>query len=169
MWLWLPPQSTAPSSAQSSTPFVAVKINLRFLAVLAIGLFLANTHGGTLAAKSALPPRYEVTSVREARLLAGPQCVAILGTGSMRPYIPSSPDPRQIVAYAATEPTSYDELRKGELVIYRWKEGLVIHQIVARQGESWISSGLANRRYDAEHVTRESYHRRVVRVYVIKR
>jgi hypothetical protein len=39
---------------------------------------------------------------------------------------------------------------------------------VARQGDNWISSGLANRRYDAVHVTRETYDRRVVRVYVIK-
>jgi hypothetical protein len=141
---------------------------IRFLAVLAIGLCLANTSGGSLAAKSALPPRYEVATPREARLLAGPQCIAVLGTGSMRPYIPASPDPRQIVAYASTEKTPYAELQKGELVVYRWQGGFIVHQIVARQGDSWISSGLSNRRYDALHVTRETYDCRVVRVYVIK-
>jgi hypothetical protein len=141
---------------------------LRFLAVLAIGLCLANTRGGSLAAKSALPPRYEVATLRDARLRAGSQCVAVLGSGSMRPYIPASSDPSRIVAYASTENTPYQDLQKGELVIYRWKGGFILHQIVARQGDSWISSGLGNPRYDAEHVTRETYARRVVRVYVIK-
>lgn len=86
----------------------------------------------------------------------------------MRPYIPASTDPRRIVAYASTEQTPYAELQKGELVVYRWQGGFIVHQIVARQGDNWISSGLANRRYDAVHVTRETYDRRVVRVYVIK-
>ena len=150
------------------SPFVAVKINLRILAGVGLALAAANLPGGGLAAKTALPPRFEVASEREARLLAGPQAVAVVGTGSMRPYIPASADPRKIVAFAATEPTPYDELKKGELVLYRWKGGLVVHQIVARQGENWISSGLGNAHYDAVHVTRQTYERRVVRVYVIR-
>jgi hypothetical protein len=145
-----------------------VTIKIRFFAALAICLFLANTPGGSLAAKSALPPRFEVAALRDARLLAGPHCVAVLGTGSMRPYIPASADPRQIVAFAALENTPYAELQKGELVVYRWRGSYVIHQIVAQQGDNWISSGLANRRYDAQHVTLETYYRRVVRVYVIQ-
>ena len=145
-----------------------MKTSLRLITVLGLALLTANTTGGYRAAKSGLPPRYEVASEHEARQLAGPQAVAVVGTGSMKPYIPASPDPRKIVAFAATEPTPYDELKKGELVLYRWKDGLVIHQIVARQGEGWISSGLGNPFYDGTRVTRATYDRRVVCVYVIK-
>ena len=145
-----------------------MNITLRFLAGVGLALAAANLPGGGLAAKTALPPRYEVASELEARQLAGPQAVAVVGTGSMRPYIPGSADPRQIVAFAATETTPYEELKTGQLVLYRWKGALIIHQIVARQGENWISSGLGNARYDAVHVTRQTYERRVVRVYVIR-
>jgi hypothetical protein len=141
----------------------------RFLAFFALALLVAQPSGSDLVAKSGLPPRYEVASEALARLLAGKQAVAVLGTGSMRPYIPASPNPQQIVAIAVTELAPYEELKNGELVVFRFKDSLVIHQIVAREGDRWISSGLANRHYDATRVSRETYERRVVRVYVIKR
>jgi hypothetical protein len=135
---------------------------------IGLALFAAQAVDIRHAGKSALPPRYEVASAREARILAGAKCVAVLGTGSMRPYIPASANPRQIVAFAATEPTPYEDLQKGQLVLYHWKGELVIHQIVARQGEGWISSGLSNPRYDGMRVTQASYYRRVIGVYIIK-
>ncbi len=144
-----------------------MKIILIILAILAVAFFSVNTTSEHHAAKSPLPPRYVVNTEQEARWLAWPQPFAVSGTGSMKPYIPASRHPGEIVAVAAVERPPYEYLKKGDLVIYRWNNKLVIHQIVARQGESWITSGLNNSYYDGPRVNRETFQSRVVRVYII--
>jgi hypothetical protein len=138
------------------------------LAISALVLFIVSTTAACRSAKSLLPPRYVVNSEQEAHTLGGwPQTVPVAGTGSMKPYIPGSTDPNDVVAVAAVESPPYEALKKGDLVIYRWKNKLVIHQIVARQGKNWIAAGLNNSYYDGPVVSRETFLNRVKQVYVL--
>jgi hypothetical protein len=149
-------------------PTAAMKITFIILAILTIAFFIVSPASERATAKPPpLPPRYLVETEHEARRLASSPTIEVLGTGSMRPYIPASADPRQVVAIADVEFAPYDQLKKGDLVIYRHEKKLVIHQIAARQGKSWITSGISNSYYDGPSVNRDTYHSRVVRVYVI--
>lgn len=115
-----------------------------------------------------LPPRYYLESEQELQSLRLEQTVAIAGTGSMKPYIPDSENPRDIVAIASVETPPYEELTEGDLVVYRGKQNLlVIHQIVARLGASWIASGLNNPRSDGPAVNRDTFRSRVKSVYIL--
>jgi hypothetical protein len=144
-----------------------MKLAPALLAIPFIALIVISTTAACRSAKSLLPPRHVVNSEAEAHTLGWPETVPIAGTGSMKPYIPGSPDPNDVVAIAAVECPPYESLNKGDLVIYRWKNKLVIHQIVAKQGKSWIASGLNNPHYDGPVVTRETFLKRVKQVYVL--
>lgn len=145
-----------------------MKITFIILAILTIAFFIISPASERASVKPPpLPPRFFVETEHEARQLASPPTIDVLGTGSMRPYIPASADPRQVVAIADVEFAPYEQLKKGDLVIYRFEKKLVVHQIAARQGKSWITSGISNSYYDGPSVNRETYHSRVVRVYVI--
>lgn len=115
-----------------------------------------------------LPPRYFVNSEQEANELGRPYTLSIAGTGSMKPYIPDSDDPSEVVAIASVEHPAYEALTEGDLVVYRSKNNhFVIHQIVARLGASWISSGINNRHHDGPAVNRNTYQCRVKSVYIL--
>lgn len=122
---------------------------------------------------SNLPPRIECRDQLDARTRAGAGAYAVLGTGSMAPFIPASlhgQDPRQtLVAYAVTEPASYADIQAGDLCIYspEFHNGLVIHQAAQRDSLGWIMSGLGNARSEAAwRVTSANFKGIVARVYV---
>ena len=144
-----------------------MKIILITLAILAVAFFAVSTPLTQRVISSSLPPRYIVKTEQEARRLAGESAVIVLGTGSMQPYIPASADPGNVVAIAAVERAPYEYLKKGDLVVYNWNNMFIIHQIMGRQGACWISSGLNNPHYDGPRVNRDTYHSRVVRIYII--
>jgi hypothetical protein len=99
-----------------------------------------------------LPPRIVCASESDARERAGLGAVGVRGTGSMVPFIPASPaNPMTIVAYAAPSGKRFNELRKGDLVVYYadWAKGNVIHQAAQKDGKGWIMSGLGNNRSEA--------------------
>lgn len=148
-------------------PSVAMKTTPTLLTFSAISFLIVSATVACRSAKDLLPPRYVVDTEQEARALGWPQTVAVAGTGSMKPYIPGSPNPDDIVAIAAVECPPYEALKKGDLVIYRWKGKRVIHQIVARQGKNWITAGLNNSYYDGPVVSRETFLSRVKQVYVL--
>jgi hypothetical protein len=97
-----------------------------------------------------LPPRHVCQSQLDAKAQAGLGAVEVLGTGSMAPYIPAAPsglDPlKTVMAYAAPSGRTFDDIRKGDLVIYKpnWSNGLVIHQAAKKDKGGWIMSGLHN-------------------------
>jgi len=162
------PQAAVENHRGGGHPTAAMKITFIIFAIPTIAFFIVSPASEHVSAKPPpLPPRYLVETEQEARQLASPPTIDVLGTGSMRPYIPASADPRQVVAVADVEFAPYDQLKKGDLVIYRFEKKLVVHQIAARQGKSWITSGISNSYYDGPSVNRETYHSRVVRVYVI--
>jgi hypothetical protein len=144
-----------------------MKTTSTLLVIPALACFFIGATAACRSAKSMLPPRYIVNTEQEARTLGWPQTVAVAGTGSMRPYIPGSSDPNDVVAIAAVECPPYEALNKGDLVIYSREKQLVIHQIVARQGENWIASGLNNSHYDGPVVNRDTFKSRVKRVYIL--
>jgi hypothetical protein len=144
-----------------------MKLFLIIVAILVVAFFVVATPVAFRPAKPSLPPRHVVQTEQEARRLAGQSAVIVLGTGSMHPYIPATVNPNQIVAIAAVERAPYDYLKKGDLVVYKWENTFIIHQIMGRQGKSWISSGINNPHYDGPRVTPETYHSRVVRIYII--
>jgi hypothetical protein len=166
LWTYLkPPWKTTGGGGH---PTAAMKIIFIILAILTIAFFVIGPASERVTAKPPpLPPRFFVETEQDARQLALSPSIDVLGTGSMRPYIPASADPSQVVAIADVEFAPYDQLKKGDLVIYRYENKLVIHQIAARQGKSWITSGISNSYYDGPRVNLATYHSRVVRVYVI--
>lgn len=99
---------------------------------------------------SSLPPRFEMRSQLDASLAAGGTAVAVLGTGSMAPYIPPAKpgqDPlTTVVAYAVPSSRPFADIRKGDLIIYRpsWATGAVMHQAAQKDSRGWIMSGLNN-------------------------
>ena len=121
-----------------------------------------------------LPPRVECASQAEARDLAGLHGVAILGTGSMAPYIPPAPagrDPlRTVCAFAVLDASaSFDSITPGALCIYApgWANGgLVIHVAAEKDRAGWIMSGLNNAHSEAAwRVTPANFRGIVRRVY----
>lgn len=122
---------------------------------------------------SNLPPRIECRDEAEARTLAGPAAIAVLGTGSMAPFIPAAlpgQDPRKtVVAYAVIEPATYADIQAGDLCIYEteWTPGLVMHPAAMKDFGGWIMSGTGNARSEARwRVTPANFRGIVARVYV---
>lgn len=110
-----------------------------------------------------LPPREPCENRADAVAKAGAFArangglvIAVLGTGSMAPYIPAAPtgeDPRgYITAYAVTVPATFADIKPGSLCLYRaeWSPSVsVIHQAAQRDGDGWVMSGLHNARSEA--------------------
>lgn len=144
-----------------------MKITPTLFVIPVLALLIAGATAACRSAKSLLPPSYIVNTEQEAHTLGWPQTVAVAGTGSMQPYIPGSSNPDDVVAIEAVECPPYDSLKTGDLVVYRSGKKLVIHQIVARQGENWIASGLNNSHYDGPVVNRETFQSRVKCVYIL--
>jgi hypothetical protein len=117
-----------------------------------------------------LPARIVCASEAEAVLKAGAGAIPVRGTGSMVPFIPASPaNPMSIVAYAAPSGKRYNELRKGDLVVYYadWAKGNVIHQAAQKDGKGWIMSGLGNKQSESfARVTEKDFFFHVEAVYV---
>lgn len=124
-----------------------------------------------------LPPRDESDRTQAAALLAangwalannGGTIAAVLGTGSMAPYIPAG-DPAQVVAYAVTRNgATFDDVTPGAVCVYRHSAspvGVTIHGAAERTGSGWVMSGLHNSRSDIR-MTRENFVGIVVRVFV---
>jgi hypothetical protein len=138
------------------------------LAALAALLLLAYCQHRSMV--NGLPPRIVCASEAEAKEKAGLGALGVLGTGSMVPFIPASPaNPQMVVAYAAPSGKRFNELQKGDLVVYyaSWARGNVIHQAAQQDGKGWIMSGLGNKHSEAfARVVAEDFVCHVEAVYV---
>jgi len=105
---------------------------------------------------------------------SGGVVIAVLGTGSMAPYIPAAPpdaNPREwIAAYAVTAPATFADIRPGSLCLYRaeWSPSVsVIHQAAQRDSLGWVMSGLHNPRSEPQwRVTPANFIGITARVFV---
>ena len=99
-----------------------------------------------------LPPQEVCRNEADARARAGASAIAVLGTGSMAPYIPAAPpgfDPLKVtVALVTLRPAAtFADIRAGDLCVYHaaWLVGSTIcHQAAQHDADGWIMSGLAN-------------------------
>ena len=104
-------------------------------------------------------PMPRIVAFEEARAFAkqhdGFSVIAILGTGSMAPYIPASPagtDPRKTVVAYAVVGGKFEDVQTGTLCAYKPqdREGeLWFHLASAFTHGGWIMTGLANDYYES--------------------
>ena len=146
------------------------------LAVLVLGLVvvlgLALRSERVLTA--GLPLRIIAKSQAEARTLAGLGAVAVLGTGSMAPYIAAAPagtDPLATVrAYVVTvQGATIADVRAGSLCIYipEWAGRHVMHQAASFSEGGWIMTGLGTKTYEnAERMKGRNFVGIVARTYI---
>ena len=121
-----------------------------------------------------LPLRIVAKSQQEAQTLAGLGAVAVLGTGSMAPYIAAAPkgsDPlATVMAYAVTvQGATIADVRAGSLCIYvpEWAGRHVMHQAASFADGGWIMTGLGNKGYEnAERMTGRNFVGIVSRTYI---
>lgn len=121
-----------------------------------------------------LPLRIVATSQAEAQALAGPGAIAVLGTGSMAPYIPFAAtglDPLATVcAYVVLVPgATVEAVTPGALCIYvpEWARRNVMHQAATFAEGGWIMTGLHNQDYEnRERMTGRNFVGLVARTYV---
>lgn len=142
-------------------------ILIPLIILLLVGIALVKRSHNTMV--HALPPSVQ-SSPAEVQLLvlAGVDMVAVQGTGSMRPYIPSGNAANEIVAYVSIERVPFSDLKQGDLVTYRTQAGNILHQLAAKDGDGWIASGLHNAGYDRSRVTVSNFTGRVVKTYIVK-
>lgn len=140
-------------------------------AVVALIAVVAWWHQRQMVA--ALPPRIVCTSLEDAWIKAGPTAIAILGTGSMAPYLPHAQDGQDplktVVGYAKPSGAAFSAIRKGDLVVYwaEWVNGNVMHQAAQHDSGGWIMSGLHNSQSESfARVTAESFRAVIGEVYV---
>jgi len=108
-------------------------------------------------------------ALAKARTKAGSGPIySILGTGSMAPYLPAG-QPDEIVAYAIARPgATFADVRKGNLVVAldpNNPAGATMHQAGAKQGATWILTGLANTRSDTGRMTPDTFLAIVAKTY----
>lgn len=138
-----------------------------------IGLILAAVAWQRRTMVQGLPPRIVCANEAEARAKAGPTAIAVLGTGSMAPFIAAAPkgsDPlKTVMAYAVPSGFGFQQIKRGDLVVYRaeWAHGFVIHQAAQRDQGGWIMSGLNNAQSESfSRVTEADFRAIISAVYV---
>ena len=146
------------------------------LAALALGLVvvLALALRSERVLTAGLPLRIVAKSQQEARTLAGLGAVAVLGTGSMAPYIAAAPkgsDPfATVMAYVVTvQGATIADVRAGSLCIYvpEWAGRHVMHQAASFSEGGWIMTGLGTKSYETtERMTRRNFVGIVSRTYI---
>ena len=121
-----------------------------------------------------LPLRIVAKSQQEAQTLAGLGAVAVLGTGSMAPYIAAAPkgsDPfATVMAYVVTvQGATIADVKAGSLCIYvpDWAGRHVMHQAASFSEGGWIMTGLGTKSYETtERMTRRNFVGIVSRTYI---
>ena len=114
----------------------------------------------------ALPPSsYIAPHEIDAMLREGYRLVAIMGTGSMQPYIPAG---EGRVAWVLVDRCDFRLLGAGDLIVFSTPKGNVCHQLATLTAAGWITSGLHNSSYDTTRVYPETFLGRVVKTYIVK-
>lgn len=151
------------------------------LALVAL-VWLAFRSQATLEAN--LPAKREFAQLKDAyldayaaKLATGGNMVAILGTGSMAPYIPAAPkgtDPLAVtVGFAVTDPTAtFASVKVGDVLLYRpasKPDSVWMHVVAAIDSRGLIMSGLNNEVSESwMRVTAANYVGKVAFVFVHK-
>ena len=122
--------------------------------------------------KANQPPIIDIDSFEmDSILRTHSNVIAIKGTGSMRPLIPASDNPNEIVAWAVVDGSKdFATLHSGQIVVFRHKDaGFLIHELSLLDKDGWISSGAYNKFYDSGRVTRENLRGVVISIYKLRK
>jgi hypothetical protein len=141
------------------------------VAVLAALLWVSQCSRTTMTAR--LPVPVICANAVEAAERAGPGAIAVVGTGSMAPYLPAAKagqDPQTtIVAFVVLRPkATFADVFAGALCLYRvtWTRSPVMHVAALLDRLGWIMSGLGNARSESfERMTSANFLGLVDRVY----
>jgi hypothetical protein len=144
------------------------------LVVVGIAVLLILARKNQKVLHDGLPQRIEVASQAEAKALAGPLGIPVLGTGSMAPYIPAAAvglDPfTTVCAYVVLVPgATVEAVTPGALCIYvpDWAKRNVMHQASSFVDGGWVMTGLHNKGYEnKERMTGSNFVGLVARTYV---
>lgn len=110
-------------------------------------LFLSGCATEPLAPQSSLSRENAIAIAQQTADKLGGRVFTIAPTGSMKPTL----DENSVVA---VETVKFDELRAGDIVIYRDNAGLpIVHRLHQKAGERWIVLGDNNSSVDRETVT----------------
>lgn len=100
-----------------------------------------------LAPQSSLSRENAIAIAQQTADKLGGRVFTIAPTGSMKPTL----DENSVVA---VETVKFDELRAGDIVIYRDRAGLpIVHRLHQKSGDRWIVLGDNNSSVDRETVT----------------
>lgn len=156
------------------------KTILPILGVAILGLLLYLGYRSNRVLQDGLPEKEICASASEAHDKArqyaeknGYRTGKVLGTGSMRPFIPASRDGldpyKTVVAYNVFRIADYDEIKPGDLCTYAPADRdnqLWLHQAAAKDSDGWIMTGLANKHYENwMRVKRENFLGITVKVF----
>ncbi|MFT3868642.1 MAG: signal peptidase I [Nibricoccus sp.] len=131
--------------------FLCVKHRLALLfgplAGLSILLLFSGCTTDPIAPQSGLPRAKALAMAQQTADAFGGRVFTIAPTGSMKPTL----DENSVVT---VEVVPFDDLRVGDIVIYRDSAGLpIVHRLHHRSGSRWIVLGDNNSSTDRETVT----------------
>lgn len=110
-------------------------------------LLLSGCATEPIAPQSNLPRAKAIAIAQQTADALGGRVFTIAPTGSMKPTL----DENSVVA---VETVTYDNLRPGDIVIYRDEAGLpIVHRLHHKDGNRWIVLGDNNSTVDRETVT----------------
>lgn len=117
------------------------------LMVVSILLLLGGCATEPIAPQSSLPRATAIAIAQQTADSLGGRVFTIAPTGSMKPTL----DENSVVA---VETVTYNDLRAGDIVIYRDAAGLpIVHRLHHKDGSRWIVLGDNNSTVDRETVT----------------
>lgn len=121
---------------------------------------------------SGLPPRTICLDEADAKWKAGDAAIGVLGTGSMAPYLPAAApgkDPMQTVVAYVQIGGRFEDVKVGQLVIYRYADKVHswMHVAAMKTDLGFVMSGLANANSEPwGRVTKDNFIGIVERVFV---
>ena len=129
------------------------------LAATAILLLFSGCSTDPLAPQSSLPRSKALAIAQHTADTLGGRVFTIAPTGSMKPTL----DENSVVT---VEIVKFDDLRAGDIVIYRDNAGLpIVHRLHQRNGGRWIVLGDNNSSADRETVTQTNLVGRVCAIF----
>jgi peptidase S24-like protein len=136
----------------------------RIAVVLSIGV-VAIFSGCSSTSETAAAPRSSVSREHALALAnamartVGGEVFTIAATGSMKPTLDES-------SVVTIEKVAFDQLRRGDIIIYRNNRGLpIIHRLYEQHGSHWLVLGDNNASIDSEAVTGANFVGRVCAIF----
>lgn len=128
------------------------------LAIFQVGC-ASTGNTATVAPRSSVTRDHALSLAQITANAVGGQVYTVAPTGSMKPTLDES-------SVVTVEKVSFQELRRGDIIIYRSASGApVIHRLYEQSGDSWLVLGDNNAAIDREAVTGRNFLGRVCAIF----